>query len=1217
MEKPTCDIDTGVSFCPTCEDGYWGVADKATRQGDCSKECKSSTCDSVTTCDRVSGASFSCSSCLPGFFGPLCDERCRQGDCVGTVVCNKKDGRGRQCERCRDGFWGPTCAKKCKRGKCVGAVRCDQETGESRLCQSCDAGFWGRDCTETCAADNCKGKPVCEQDTGQVLECRRCRVGFWSSTCDAECTRGQCATPVTCDQDSGSDRACSTCNSGFYGAGCGFACPRGKCVGDVTCKLDLDSNNLQRNCTACIEGFTGPDCEEDLDECAAEEPVCLNGGVCRNEFGSYRCQCPEGLFGGRNCQIKLNGCVVPTGGPRCLYDGNCTDVPGGFSCSCQPGHVGDRCQRQTTVSLAHKGSLELPSLKSAQIDVQFAFRTTEAYGTLLLNRGDGDDYLLLELVAGNLLLQLGYGTSATQFELLVGDGYLNDGAFHDVRLGIVGRKVELAVDGGACGSAGGGHVCQDTRVVLGDGSAVLDVGRPLEVGLPRSLDDDAPVSARLHHKGGYLGCIRELVVSGVEVNFLEAARAENVLPGCRVRGQCSDSPCLEPATCQTGIFGEAICACPFGLSGTRCDTPTVPVSFLGENRIQLDFDGANHELTATTDVSFRFRTRAESGTLLLAEGGSSSDDFILMDLVDGRVRATVRHGKRVVSAVSPEAMNDAEWHTAEFHRGHENTFFTLAVNGSAAVRGVFASEWTRLDLTGGVVTLGGLRARAEERIAAVLDPSPGGALLGCMQDLRVRGRPVNLLEPNGFTRSAFGGLSVGCTSTDVCADNGPCPVGKSTCIDKWNSAECECFENFGPPGNCLKNTSVPDPCLSNPCQNGAACSSTIEVDPLTADTTSEFVCECPAGFVGYLCQTECSCVNGGICSAVDPASHDRFDHTCECPVQYTGLDCSVDVDECASDRWPCKQGEFCVESNVTAETRCDPLNNICQGSWAGYSCIAIAPCPRETFEVLPATLKSDRVCQAATPACDQSVSFESQPLRLKRDRVCSPLRNCSVGQFESNAATATSDRKCKTLSACRPGEVETVPPTATSDRVCVPCECKNQGKCLVKRSRGDSFRITCDCPTGYNGTLCELEGCFVGACPDRDCVEDAAVGHRCICPPGLTGDDCLLPDTLESCERQGFCTAPNECSLSDSGGITCICPESREGCETQVLVAGSGEEAEGRNIVPIVVGLCVAIALLMVIVIVVVIRRRRQSKDLEPVEPVEPTPELFPADRMI
>ena len=38
----------------------------------------------------------------------------------------------------------------------------------------------------------------------------------------------------------------------------------------------------------CLEGYEGPTCDSDIDECAASDDVCLNEGTCVNTGGSYR-----------------------------------------------------------------------------------------------------------------------------------------------------------------------------------------------------------------------------------------------------------------------------------------------------------------------------------------------------------------------------------------------------------------------------------------------------------------------------------------------------------------------------------------------------------------------------------------------------------------------------------------------------------------------------------------------------------------------------------------------------------------------------------------------------------------------------------------------------------------------------------------------------------------------------------------------------------------
>ena len=56
----------------------------------------------------------------------------------------------------------------------------------------------------------------------------------------------------------------------------------------------------------CYAGFSGRDCNSDMDECALKAP-CLNNATCTNTPGSYKCECLAG-FAGKNCEdvgIKL------------------------------------------------------------------------------------------------------------------------------------------------------------------------------------------------------------------------------------------------------------------------------------------------------------------------------------------------------------------------------------------------------------------------------------------------------------------------------------------------------------------------------------------------------------------------------------------------------------------------------------------------------------------------------------------------------------------------------------------------------------------------------------------------------------------------------------------------------------------------------------------------------------------------------------------------
>jgi EGF-like domain/Calcium-binding EGF domain len=73
-------------------------------------------------------------------------------------------------------------------------------------------------------------------------------------------------------------------------------CASRPCMNGGQCLSGINGNQYRCQCPA---GFTGSQCQQDINECSSSTPACLNGGTCINTFGGYRCvfTCYETMFG--------------------------------------------------------------------------------------------------------------------------------------------------------------------------------------------------------------------------------------------------------------------------------------------------------------------------------------------------------------------------------------------------------------------------------------------------------------------------------------------------------------------------------------------------------------------------------------------------------------------------------------------------------------------------------------------------------------------------------------------------------------------------------------------------------------------------------------------------------------------------------------------------------------------------------------------------------
>lgn len=107
------------------------------------------------------------------------------------------------------------------------------------------------------------------------------------------------------------------------------SCVSSPCANGGTCTSLSD----EKFSCKCQSGYEGPRCLNDVDECAQEPSLCLNGGVCKNVPGSYRCNCPT-EFTGSKCEKVY----IPCSPSPCMNGGTCRPTSETtYWCHCLPG----------------------------------------------------------------------------------------------------------------------------------------------------------------------------------------------------------------------------------------------------------------------------------------------------------------------------------------------------------------------------------------------------------------------------------------------------------------------------------------------------------------------------------------------------------------------------------------------------------------------------------------------------------------------------------------------------------------------------------------------------------------------------------------------------------------------------------------------------------------------------------------------------------------
>lgn len=85
----------------------------------------------------------------------------------------------------------------------------------------------------------------------------------------------------------------------------------------------------------CHFTSSGQYCAEDVNECLMQPNACHNGGTCFNTIGGHTCVCVNG-WTGDDCSENIDDCAIAI----CFNGATCHDRVASFFCECPVGKTG-------------------------------------------------------------------------------------------------------------------------------------------------------------------------------------------------------------------------------------------------------------------------------------------------------------------------------------------------------------------------------------------------------------------------------------------------------------------------------------------------------------------------------------------------------------------------------------------------------------------------------------------------------------------------------------------------------------------------------------------------------------------------------------------------------------------------------------------------------------------------------------------------------------
>ncbi|XP_065737995.1 neurexin-2-beta isoform X3 [Phocoena phocoena] len=314
--------------------------------------------------------------------------------------------------------------------------------------------------------------------------------------------------------------------------------------------------------------------------------------------------------------------------------------------------------------------LALATLQAyASMHLFFQFKTTAPDGLLLFNSGNGNDFIVIELVKGYIhyVFDLGNGPSLMKGN---SDKPVNDNQWHNV---VVSRD------------PGNVHTLQiDSRTVTqhSNGARNLDLKGELYIGgLSKNMFHNLP--KLVASRDGFQGCLASVDLNGRLPDLIADAlhRIGQVERGCDGPSTtCTEESCANQGVCLQQWDGFT-CDCTMtSYGGPVCNDPGTTYIFgKGGALITYTWPPNDRPSTRMDRLAVGFSTHQRSAVLVRVDSASGLGDYLQLHIDQGTVGVIFNVGTDDITIDEPNAIvSDGKYHVVRFTRSGGNA--TLQVD---------------------------------------------------------------------------------------------------------------------------------------------------------------------------------------------------------------------------------------------------------------------------------------------------------------------------------------------------------------------------------------------------------------------------------------------------------------------------------------------------------------------------------------------------------